>query len=224
MYKFRYLVLIFLLLACPRILNAQDNGFALRLRTGHNTSFGGFAAVSMEAVHDLDFNLRLSAGAQYNSIGKTSAEVRPEYQFDVSWGKLSAESMISYTHLTSVNSIAAGAGIGLYGKRVGGRLGYYYRLYGGSGGWIKEAFNIYYEIHAEILPEIDRWDLQMIITNCEMFELERHFQPSFILQGCCYPRTHLGISFGVGCKPAGIFNISADYYQSYIKTGVCYRW
>ena len=27
----------------------------------------------------------------------------------------------------------------------------------------------------------------------------------------------MGITFAIGCKPAGMFNLSADYYQSFIR-------
>ena len=69
-----------------------------------------------------------------------------------------------------------------------------------------------------------KWDLFLSITNNELFELERHFQPSFIAECFYYPTQKIGVPFGLGCKPAGMFNMSADYYQSYLKTGLCYRW
>ena len=63
-----------------------------------------------------------------------------------------------------------------------------------------------------------------MITNCEIFELERHFQPTFIAEGTYCFKDHLGISLGIGCKPAGMFNMSADYYESFMNFGFSYRW
>ena len=100
----------------------------------------------------------------------------------------------------------------------------YQTIRGGRGGWITEPFNIYYELNVHLLKKVEDWKMELIITNNEMFELERHYQPSFIARCCHYPTDRLGISFGIGCKPAGMFHMSADYYQTYIKTGVCYRW
>ena len=224
MYKSRHMILLILLAAITTTLKAQDNELALRLQMGHNAVFGGFAAASVETVQTFECDFMLNAGAQYNTIGKTSIEARPGYFHDFSWGRLSAETLLAYTGISSVNSIAAGAGMGLSGKWLSGRLGYYYRMYGGGAGWIKEAFNVYYELNADLLQKIDDWNLRLTITNCEIFELERHFQPSFIALCNHYPQEHIGISFGVGCKPAGMFNMSADNYQSYIKAGICYRW
>ena len=205
-------------------LKAQDNGLMVGVRAGHNASFGGFAAVSVEAHQNICGDFFIDAGLQYNTIGKTTVEAVPAYGHQFDWGELSVESVLSYTRMTSVNSIAAGAGVAVDSRSVSGRLGYYYRHFGGQGGWINEPFNVYYELSIHFLKKIEDWKLDFVITNCEAFELERHFQPSFIAEGSYFPTSKLGISFGIGCKPSGMFNMSADYYQTYIKTGVCYRW
>ena len=201
----------------------KDDEVMLGLRTGHNATFGCFAAASIQTIQNFsDFNLQ--AGVQYNTIGKTAVEARPAYVKAFNWGKISAEALVAYTNLTSVNSISAGAGVGLSGKWIGGKLGYYYRMYGTSGSRIQEPFNIYYEIYANLLPMLDSWTLQLVITNNEVFELERHYQPTFIAQ-CRYDlKDSLGLSMGVGYKPSGMFHVSADYYQSFLNLGVYYRW
>lgn len=224
MIKLRLLSTIMLLLFCPFILDAQDDELKVALRAGHNAAFGGFAAVSLETVQAFCQDFSISGGVQYNTIGKTALEVCPAYHIDFDWGKISAEAFAAYTNLSSINSLAAGAGALVDIKSVSAKLGYYYHLFGGHGGIINELFNVYYEFRAHFLRSLDKWKLDFVITNCEIFELERHFQPSFIAEGSYFLKPRLGISFGLGCKPAGMFNMSADYYQSYIKTGVCYRW
>lgn len=218
------LFLLFILASFPIILNAQDDEIKVGLRAGHNAALGGFAAVSLETVQTFRSNFSINAGVQYNTIGKTTLEARPAYNIPFEWGKLSVEPMATFTNLGSTNSFTAGAGAAVASKGISARLGYYYRLYFGHGSKITEPFNIYYELRAHFLKKVDNWNLDLVITNCEAFELERHYQPSFIAEGCYYPAQKLGISFGIGCKPAGMFNMSADYYQSYIKTGVCYKW
>ena len=124
--KIRYILLILILTFRAFDMLAQNDELMIRLRAGHNASFGGFAAVSAETVPTLASNVMISGGAQYNTIGRTA--------------------------------------------------------------------------------------------------LERHYQPSFIAL-CSYDlNDYLGLSMGVGCKPAGMFNLSADYYQSFLNLGVCYSW
>ena len=97
-------------------------------------------------------------------------------------------------------------------------------MYGHVGESIKEPFNLYYELLINLLTMVEAWDLQLAITNSEIFELERHYQPTFLAQ-CRYDlNERLGLSMGIGCKPAGMFHLSADYYQSFLNLGVCYKW
>lgn len=210
--------------SCPLILNAQDNELMLRVRGGHNSTYGGFAAVSLETNQTISNRFSVSGGVQYSTIGRTALEARPAFGLDYAWGKISAEAIFSYTNLTSINSFSAGAGGYIDFRNITAKLGYYYRVYGGSGDRITEPFNIYYELRVHLLEKIRNWNMYLSITNNEIFELERHYQPSFIAECFYYPTAELGVSLAIGCKPAGMFNLTADHYQSFIKTGVCYRW
>ena len=217
-------LLIFFLALQAISLNAQEDEITVKIRTGHNASFGGFGAVSLETVQNFDSGFLLCGGVQYNTIGRTALEARPAWSVNYNWGVVSAEALLTYRHLASVNSLAAGAGASISGKWVGFKLGYYYHMYGHGGESIMEPFNLYYELLVNLLPMVEAWDLQLAITNSEIFELERHYQPTFIAQ-CRYDMNErLGFSMGIGCKPAGMFHLSADYYQSFLNLGVCYKW
>lgn len=224
MHKIKYILLLLFIGTCSFTMNAQDDELMIRLRTGHNSTFGGFAALSLETLQTFDSNLQISGGVQYNSIGRTAIEARPAYYKDYDWGRISAQALLTYKNLQSVNSLAAGAGVETSGRWVAVRLGYYYHFYGQRGDNIKEPFNIYYELRVNLLPMLESWDLQLAITNNERFELERHYQPSYLAQCSYYMNDYLGLTMGVGYKPAGVFNLTADYYQSFINLGICYRW
>lgn len=224
MFKFSNFLMILLLASSPLIMKAQDDWLAVGLRAGHNVAFGNFSAVSLETNLTFLEDFSLSGGVQYNTIDKIALDARPSYNMDLDWGCLATEVMMSYTNLMPMVSFAIGAGVSVDFERVRTTLGYYYRLYGCLGYKITEPFNVYYECSVQLLQRIKDWDLQFAVTNNEIFELERHFQPSFIIECFYYPIHKLGISLGIGCKPAGMFNMSANYYQSYLKTRVCYRW
>ena len=206
------------------ILRAQDRDVSLKVSTGYSAPFGAFATTSLETDQPLGKNFKIDGGLRYSSIRMTSIETRPAFHKEYSWGQISAEALLAYSNHTSVNNLSFGAGAGISGKWIGFKLGYYYRLFGIKGRFINEPFNIYYELRANLLPMIDAWDLQLLITNSEMFELERHYQPTFIAQCSYFFPHHIGLTMGIGCKPAGMFNMSADFYESYLKLGVCYRW
>ena len=224
MHKIKDILLLLFIGTCSFTMNAQDDELMIRLRTGHNSTFGGFAALSLETLQTFDSNLQINGGVQYNSIGRTAIEARPGYYKDYDWGRITAEALLAYKNLASVNSLAAGAGVEASGRWVAVRFGYYYHLYGRGGETINEPFNIYYELRVNLLPMLQSWDLHLAITNNERFELERHYQPTYLAE-CRYDmKDYLGLTIGAGYKPAGTFNLTADYYQSFINLGVCYRW
>ena len=224
MLKFKSFIIFALALCWCCSLSAQSGKVQMEARAGHNTVFGGFVAPSVVAEYSLEDYFAISGGVQYNTIGRTAVEARPSYFHDLKWGRISAEALVHYTYMSSLNNFAAGAGIGLKTKWIDARLGYYYRLYGVPGNRITEPFNLYYLATIHCLPMFEKWDLDLTMSNCETFELERHYQPSFTVQGWFYPKEFLGITLGASYKAAGMFHLSSDYYQFYTKLGVCYRW
>ena len=208
---------------CPLTSIAQSNEIRVGSRFGHNSTFGAFVSPSLETIQKLCDDFSIHGGLQYNTIGNTTIEARPAYHLDFVWGELSVESILAYSKLTSVHSISTGLGASLNLEKISAKLGYYYHTFGRVD-WITEPFNIYYELRAYLLQKLENWDLHIAITNCEIFDLERHYQPSFIAE-CHHDLSEkFKLSLGVACKPAGMFNMSADYYQTYLKCGLCYRW
>lgn len=220
-----YITAAFLLLLISSItLKAQEGKALLGIRVGNSAPFGGFVAASLEAEHSLERYFSITGGALYSTIGKTAVELRPSYFHDFECGRLSAEILLHSSNLSSFTNIAIGSGIGFKSKWVDAKLGYYYRMYGNNSGWLNEPFNIYYELGINCLPMFENWDLRLSMTNNEILELERHYQPSFIIQGWYYPGDRIGVTLGLNYKPAGMFNASTDYYQLQSKVGICYRW
>ena len=79
MQKIRFIFLFLLLALSPSILNAQEDELIVGLRVGHNESFGGFAAISLEADQKFNGNFAVNGGIQYNTIGKSSIVACPAY-------------------------------------------------------------------------------------------------------------------------------------------------
>lgn len=224
MIKVKHLFLALLVAICPTLLKAQENDIRVGLRAGHNAVFGGFAAASLETNQTFCKDFSISGGVQYNTIGKTALEARPGYIMNFDWGRLTAETLVFYSNLSNVDNFAAGAGARAEFGRTSMQLGYYYRVYGNEVNKLTEPFNLYYELRVGLLENTKDWDLDLILTNNEIFELERHYQPTYLAECFYYPTDNLGVTLGVGYKPSGTFHIAAGYYQTFIKTSLCYRW
>lgn len=224
MTRYRLLVVLATFFCAFSQINAQNNQFNLRVRAGDNAVFGAFSSTSIDLRHNFNDSFALRGGAQYSTIGRVAAEMRPEYRYKLDWGCLNALALIHYTNQSSINSVAAGVGVGVTSRVVSATLGYYYRLIRGSGDSIKEPVNYFYELRLSCLPGVENWDLYVRLTNSEMFELERQYYPTYIIEGWWYPQDRLGLSIGICHKPAGMFNMSVDYYQFFGNLGLCYKW
>ena len=224
MLKTKFFLIVSLLVCCCSFILAQDSGISFRLRAGDTTPFGGFAAVSADVNHSFENNFAVSGGVQYNSIGRTATEIRPAYIFDLENGSLRTKVLLHYSHQSSIDNFAVGFGADYSYKWLFLTAGYYYRIYGCNGSYMKEYFNLFYQGGLKCLPKVDKWDLNIYVTNCELFELDRHYQPSLMVQGWWYPNEWLGVNLGVSYKHTGMFGIASDYYQLYGSTGICYRW
>lgn len=221
--KLKYF-LTFLFLSLYTLSYAQESMVKLNIKGGNNAVLGYFGALSVEAQHSLKKSFSVKGGVQCNTSGKFVAEARPAYFYDFAKGRLHAEALLHYAPSSGIHNLAFGAGVGFTARYVNMILGYYYRTITAGKESIVEPFNLYYELGVNCLASIPSWDLVLSISNNRIFELERHYQPSFSIDGWWYPRKKMGVTLGVSCKPAGIFNISSNYYQLYTNIGICYKW
>ena len=205
-------------------VQAQQGEVLLGLRGGDNALLGAFSALSVEVDYSSEKHFSLRGGALYSAIEHGVVELRPRYFFNLNYGRISAEFLLHYTQQNSISNYAVGGGLAFDVRRVWASLGYYCRVMTLGVDAVREPFNIYYELGVRCLPRRERWDLNVIFSNSRFFELERHYQPSLVVEGWWYPLTRLGVQVGATYKPAGTFNLSSDYYQLYANVGVCYRW
>lgn len=203
---------------------AQEGGIKLDIKGGKSVATGYFGALSIEGFHSLEKSFSIKGGIECNTEGHFTVEARPSYFYDFASGRLHAEALLHYAPHSSIHNYALGGGVGFTAKYINITMGYYYRTIASGDDRIDEPFNIYYEFGVNCLPSIANWDLKFSISNNRIFELERHFQPSFFLDAWWYPSQKIGVTLGVSYKPAGMFNITSDFYQLYSNIGVCYKW
>ena len=132
MVRFRYLCIILLVALTSHSLKAQDDALKVGLRVGHNVPFGWFEAASLETNHTFGEGFSINGGVQYSTMERIAIEARPTYTMHFPWGRLSAEVLMTYTQLSSINNMAVGGGAWVDYGRMNVTLGYYYRLYGGE--------------------------------------------------------------------------------------------
>ena len=191
---------------------------------GHNASYGMFGGAETAAFYDFSSSWQFRGAVRYSSYYMGTADLRPAFIYDLEVGRLRVEAIAQYSRLTSTNNICAGVAASLHAKRMWFSAGYCYRMFSAEGSRLCEPVNLLYELGFSFLPDVDRWDLNFIISNSRLARIERAFQPSFILECEFSPSDNFGVIMSVDAMRAGIFNIASVHYQSLLSIGVRHRW
>lgn len=81
-----------------------------------------------------------------------------------------------------------------------------------------------YDIEARIFPLKHVWNIGAQITNMRMYEIERMYQPNFILKGnyriMGEGSDDLNLKLTAGFQPAGMMNVAVSYYSFFFNVGI----
>lgn len=202
-----------------------QGGVALEARWGDNVHFGQWGSAALTVRHALPRHFQVRGGVGYASWPAAAADLRPSWFMDFDFGRLKLEPMISWLHQSGTDNLCAGLGTGLdlrYGWIL---LGCYHRtIFAPDSQKLTEPLNLLYEFGGRFPIPDSRWALIASVTNSNLLYVERAYQPTFSLKGLWHPTAGIGMWIAAECKPAGIFNISENYYQSALNFGIEYTW
>ena len=140
-------------------------------------------------------------------------------------GSGTAGALMHYARQNHTDDLCFGAGAGFELRWLRVLLGYYCRVVkAGDGGSITEPLNLYYELAFSCLPDVEKWDLNAIISNYRPAQLERLHQPCIALEGIYYPSPCIGLVLSADYRRTGILHVSSSFYQFCGSLGVKYRW
>ncbi len=219
------ILLLFLVVLLPPLVRAEDRG-GVRLdgHMGLNQTFGLYGGASVSSSFDACGFLEFDSALRYSSFGRTALDIRPSWFRDLPFGRLSAGVLAHYANQNRTDDFCFGAGAGLELRWFRADLGYYYRVMSAGGGRVAEPLNLYYEFAFSCLPEVEKWDLHAILSNCRPAQLERLHQPCIVLEGVFYPSSDIGIILSADYRRTGILHVSSTFYQFYGSLGIMLRW
>lgn len=223
---FKALIIAFSVMMYITEVKAQEGGVRAEGIAGYNATFGFFAGSEVSADYMAPSWFLARGAFRYTSFPQYTLDLRPGIHYGLKFGEIYAEALFVGTFQGRSYNLCAGIDAGYRSKWFWASLGYYYRHLLPSDGskGLSEPANIMYEAGVTVLPDIKRWDLEIVISNSRLCELERFYQPSLIIEGTYYPLPYLGICASAAVKRAGMFNISSNNYQEYLSLGVEYRW
>lgn len=213
------------MLLCIHAVRGQG-GVALEGSWGYNTHFGQWGAAAVSARHAMPRHFQIRGGVRIISYPAFAADLRPAYFHELNCGRITAGPVVSWLHQSGTDNICAGIGAGMQMRHWSFSLGWYHRTIRAAGyrRGLTEPSNLLYEIAANVMPPEHRWNILAAITNSALTAVERAYQPTVALTGVWHPSTHTGIWLRAEYKPAGVFNMSHNYYQSSLNLGFEYAW
>lgn len=88
---------------------------------------------------------------------------------------------------------------------------------------INEPFNLMYEISYNLKPPANCWNLGISVTNIDKFKITQETNPLFNLHGQYKISKPICLVSQIWYEPAGIFNIYANYFGFFVRTGIIWN-
>lgn len=91
--------------------------------------------------------------------------------------------------------------------------------------FVSEPFNLLYNLEGYLFGRTARkWNVGLRFSNYRLFRINHCSDPNYAVLGSYSVSPRLNLLIDVGVRPAGVFNLTAHYYESYFNMGVKYKW
>ncbi len=190
--------------------------------------FGNLDIQSLMPINphfDLQVNLQLSTANVYTG----AAILRPRFALPV--GELFAETEVLYKAVarSRQHDLCTALSVGYRMDYVSVQVGMFSRV---MASWDREwrttevfncePFNLLYRFEVFCRPQSCRWNLSACMSNIDDYQMERMWQPIFLLGGHYDVDSHWRVLLSGECKPTGMFHLNATFYSAYLRTGFTY--
>ena len=229
--------LILLLAALlPAMAQVQygTNRYAVRLNVGylHNTTYGSYAGFDIGAFMPINEHFEMQADLRFTTANTHSIGVQLRPKFAVPVGEMFIENRLlaGLYPRDGINDLTETLAIGYRMEYVSVQLGMSTRLiiqspynWHDSQNIIVEPFNLCYRIEAFVRPQVSPWNISLCISNMTDYQIERLWQPIFMLGGLYKIDEHWQVNLSALCKPTGMFHLNAKYYAAEVRAGFAYN-
>ena len=229
-------LLLVLALAGSLVVRAQTPVGPVTLKAyaeySYNYTYGHFANFDVLTRVPLNPYFELDAGVQASTanIYTVSADLRPKFPVPV--GEMYLDTRLLYKAVVRdrMHDFAASLGLGYRMDYVDVHVGLFTRLMSDfNRDWhsedemVTEPLGVIYNVEVFVRPQSSPWNLSMRIANYDDFQIERIWQPLFMLGGRYNPTERLSVLLEAQCKPTGMFHLNASFYGATLRAGVAYN-
>ena len=232
-------ILLLLLAVGVTISAAKRPGFGERRYTitgmaeySYNTTWGHHGNFDVQSLMPINKHFELEAKLQFSTANVYTEVVQLRPKFELPVGELFIETdvMLRTVARNRVNDLTAALGVGYRMDHVSVTLGLFARVLDNwdrsvhnDETYMVEPFNFLYRVEAFCRPQDNPWNRSFMISNVDDYQMERMWQPLFMV-GAWYDVTNnWRLNFGVQCKPTGMFHLDATFYGATARAGFTYR-
>lgn len=227
-----------LILALPVLLLAQvqdgDSRYSVSFNAGYayNKTYQSFGNFDLGAY--LPFNEHVEAQADLRfstaNVHSFGLQVRPKITLPV--GCLYFDTRLLYRNFArnGFNEYSGDVLIGYRMQYINVALGcgmrvitpFHYEWHSLDNP-VLEPFIFTYKVEGFIRPQTSPWNISLCISNMDDYQIERVWQPLFMLGGWYNIDRNWRVRLSTECKPTGMFHLNAAFYGIDVRTGVEYR-
>ena len=234
--RLRFNLLLALLLVGVAVTQAQEDARSVELRTfgvyGYNYTWGHYGNLDVTTRVPVNRHFELDGAVQLSTanVYTLSADARPLFPLPV--GELYLDTRLLYKAIVRnrIHELSASLGFGYRMDYVDVQIGVYTRnMLEFKRNWhseseiVTEPFGFLYSIEVFVRPQASRWNLSFRFADTDDFQIERIWQPLFMIGGRYSPTDHLSVLLQAQCKPTGMFHLNASFYGATVRAGVCYK-
>ena len=222
-------------LLCGILVNAQEQR-PIELRGyagyGYNFTWGHYGTLDVGARIPLNKNFEMDAAVQLSSANVYSVSFDARPLFPISKGEFYLDTRLLYKAMArnEVHDFTATFGVGYRMDYVDLQVGMSTRLMADfNRDWhsedeiLVEPLGIIYNIEVFVRPQVSRWNLSFRFANFDDYQVERVWQPLFMIGGRFNPTEKLSVLLQAQCKPTAMFHLNASFYGAWARAGVAYR-
>lgn len=234
--RFTLLILMIAAFVLPAAAQVQygNHQYSVRMNIGynHNTTYGSHAGFDVGAFMPINQHFEMQADLRFTTANTHALGVQLRPKFHVPVGEMYIEQrlMAGLYARDGFNEMLQALAIGYRMDYVSVQLGFSTRLimeapydWHTTSNIIVEPFNITYRLEAFVRPQSSPWNISMCISNMTDYQIERVWQPIFMLGGLYNIDAHWQVNLSALCKPTGMFHLNAKYYAAEVRAGFAYN-
>ena len=211
-----------------------DSRYSISLHAGygHNRTYGSMGNFDIDAFMPINQHFEMQADIRMSTANFYSFGVQMRPKFALPVGEMFLEDRLMARLITrdAFNEVTQALSLGYRMQYVSIQLGMSTRLiirlpyeWHSTESIICEPFNVLYRVEGFVRPQTSPWNISLCVSNMDNYQIERVWQPMFMLGGWYDPTDHWRVRLSAECKPTGLFHLNATYYGAEVRVGAEYR-